>query len=233
MLVSIIVPVFNEAATVEQSIRAVHTAPLPEGVKAEIIVVDDGSGDGSAGLVEDLELGGVTLIRHEKNRGKGAAIRSALKEVKGEIVIIQDADLEYDPVEYPSLLEPILSGKADVVYGSRFITGNSRRVHLFGHYIGNITLTFLSNCFSNYNLSDMETCYKVFRTDVVRRLDLRENGFGIEAELTQKFARLKARVYEVGISYNGRGFEAGKKIKPIRDGLVTLMCILRYGLGMA
>lgn len=148
--------------------------------------------DGSRDIVEKMGLSSVKLLRHKRNRGKGAALRSALKAVDGDIVIIQDADLEYDPADYPKLLAPILNGNADVVYGSRFISGDCRRVHLFRHYMGNVILTFLSNLFSNYNLSDMETCYKVFKRDTVKRLRLKENGFGIEVELTQKFARVVA-----------------------------------------
>lgn len=230
MLISIIVPVYNEAPVVAESLKRVLSAPLPENVEREIIVVDDGSVDDSADIVENMKIPSIRIIRHKRNRGKGAALRSALKNVRGEIVIIQDADLEYDPLDYPKLLDPLLTSNADVVYGSRFVSGECRRVHLFRHYIGNVILTFISNWFSNYNLSDMETCYKVFRTDVGKQLKLKENGFGIEAELTQKFARARARLYEVGISYHGRDFTEGKKIKPLRDGLVTLFCIVRYGL---
>ena len=170
------------------------------------------------------------MILQPENKGKGAALRRGFSAVSGDIVVIQDADLEYDPAEYPYLIEPILAKKADVVYGSRFITGDSRRIHLFRHYLGNKFLTFLSNIFSNYNLSDIETCYKVFKTDIIKKIKLRENRFGFEAEITQKLARLKARMYEVGISYHGRDFDEGKKIKPIKDGLWTLVCIVRYGL---
>lgn len=232
MKLSIIIPLYNEKNTVIELINRVKSAPLPEGMQREIIVVDDGSTDGGIGEEEKKIFPDIIFLKHKKNRGKGAAIRTALKNVSGDIVIIQDADLEYDPNEYSKLLKPILSGNADVVYGSRFITGDSRRIHLFRHYLGNKFLTLLSNILSNYNLSDIETCYKVFKTDIIKKIKLRENRFGIEAEITHKLARLKARMYEVGISYHGRDFDEGKKIKPLKDGLWTLYCIIRYGLGL-
>jgi len=232
MKLSIIIPLYNEAATVARMIDAVREAALPDGMEREIVVVDDGSDDGSSEEVLKKIGTDLVLLRHDKNRGKGAAVRTALQSVSGDIVVIQDADLEYDPREYALLIRPILDGKADVVYGSRFITHASRRVHLFRHYVGNRLLTILSNCFSNYNLSDIETCYKMFRADVGRRLDLKENRFGFEVEITHKFARMKARMYEVGISYYGRDFNEGKKIRPLRDGVWALVCIFRYGLGL-
>jgi len=230
MKLSIIVPLYNEKETVHKLLSCVKSVTLPENVEREIILVDDGSTDGGISESEKERYPEILFFKHKKNRGKGAAIRTALQHVSGDVVIIQDADLEYDPNEYPKLLKPIISGNADVVYGSRFITSESRRIHLFRHYLGNKFLTFLSNIFSNYNLSDIETCYKVFRTDLVKKIKIRENRFGFEAEITQKFARLRARMYEVGISYHGRDFEEGKKIKIIRDGLWTLICIIRYGL---
>jgi len=232
MKLSIIIPLFNEKETVIELINRVKSAPLPEGMQREIIIVDDGSTDGGVSEKEKETFPDIIFLKHERNRGKGAAIRTALQKVSGDIAIIQDADLEYDPNEYSSLLKPIVSGNADVVYGSRFITGSTRRIHLFRHYIGNRFLTFLSNLFSNYNLSDMETCYKVFKTNIIKKIKLRENRFGFEPEVTQKLARLKARMYEVGISYHGRDFEEGKKIKPFKDGLWALICIIRYGLGL-
>ncbi len=230
MKLSIIVPLYNEKETVHKLLSSVKSVSLPENVEREIIVVDDGSTDGGISESERERYPDILFFKHKKNRGKGAAIRTALQHVSGDVVIIQDADLEYDPNEYPKLLKPIISGNADVVYGSRFITSESRRIHLFRHYLGNKFLTFLSNIFSNYNLSDIETCYKVFKIDLMKKIKIRENRFGFEAEITQKFARLRARMYEVGISYHGRDFEEGKKIKPIRDGLWTLICIIRYGL---
>lgn len=233
MLLSIIVPLYNEAPVVGECLRRIVAVPLPEGMEREIIVVDDGSVDGGDGIVAAMEEPSIKLVRHTHNRGKGAAIRTALGTFTGDIILIQDADLEYDPADYPKLIEPIVKGNADVVYGSRFISGGSRRVHLFRHYLGNLFLTFLSNWFSNYNLSDMETCYKAFTAEIGRKLRLRENGFGVEVEMTQKFSRLGARMYEVGISYHGRDWGEGKKIRPFRDGITALLCIFRYGTGIS
>lgn len=226
---SIIIPLYNEKNTVRELLDQVRAAQLPGGMQKEIIIVDDGSTDG--GIDHQDIPPDVLLLAHAKNRGKGAAIRTALERVTGDVIVIQDADLEYDPAEYAKLLQPILAGKADVVYGSRFVSGECRRIHLFRHYCANKFLTFISNVFSNYNLSDIETCYKMFRRELVQRMKLRENRFGFEAEITQKFARLKARIYEVGIAYHGRDFAEGKKIRPVKDGLWTLVCIIRYGLG--
>ncbi len=229
---SIVIPVYNEEATVETLLAQVVAAPLPEGLERELVVVDDGSSDGSRAILHRLANEATVpfrLIEHERNRGKGAALRTAFAATTGEIVLIQDADLEYDPCEYPGLLQPILDDKADVVYGSRFL-GGPRRVLFFWHYVGNTVLTMLSNMFTDLNLSDMETCYKVFRGDLLRGLALRSNRFGIEPELTAKVAKVKARIYEVPISYHGRTYAEGKKIG-WRDGVSAVWAILRYNLG--
>jgi len=232
MKLSIVIPLYNEKNTIQELLKRVKSARLPHGMQREIIMVDDGSTDGGFGDKEKELFPDVVFLKHAKNRGKGAAIRTAIEQVTGDVIIIQDADLEYDPDDYSKLLQPIVSGNADVVYGSRFVTGDCRRIHLFRHYMGNKFLTFLSNIVSNYNLSDIETCYKAFKTDIVKKLTIRENRFGFEAEITHKFARLRARMYEVGIAYHGRDFDEGKKIRPVKDGLWTLVCILRYGLGL-
>jgi glycosyltransferase involved in cell wall biosynthesis len=230
MLLSIIIPMYNERPTIESALQRVFEAPLPQGVTREVIVVDDGSTDGGFPRETEAKYAGLKVLRHQRNRGKGAAIRTALSAVAGEVVLIQDADLEYDPAEYPKLLAPIVAGKADVVYGSRFFTDGQRRIHLYKHYLGNRFLTVMSNLLSNLNMTDMETGYKVFRTEAIRKLTLREDRFGFEPEVTQKIARQRVRIYEVGISYHGRDFEEGKKIRPLKDGMRALWCILKYGL---
>jgi glycosyltransferase involved in cell wall biosynthesis len=225
MKLSVIIPCYNEKEHLQKLISLVKWSPVGH---KEIILVDDGSNDGTTELIRsDLESKVDKVIYHPRNLGKGASIQSALKHVTGDMVIIQDADLEYDPNEYPKLMAPIIDGKADVVYGSRFMGGGPHRVHLFWHYIGNKLLTLLSNMFTNLNLTDMETCYKLFRTDIIKGIDLKEKDFGIEPEITAKIARTRCRVYEVGISYYGRSYEEGKKINWI-DGIRAIYIILKY-----
>ena len=227
MKLSIIIPVYNEKNTVAKTIKRVATTPLD--MDREIVVVDDGSTDGTKKVIKDLEGEYLKKAFHKKNRGKGAAIRTALGHVTGDIVIIQDADLEYNPEEYPKVLKPITDGKSDVVYGSRFVGSDAHRVLYFWHMIGNKFLTLLSNMLTNLTLTDMETGYKVFRRDIISSLSLEEDGFGFEPEVTAKIAKLKCRIYEVGISYTGRTYEEGKKIG-WRDGVKTIWCIIKYNL---
>jgi glycosyltransferase involved in cell wall biosynthesis len=199
-------------------------------MEVEIVVVDDASTDGTREIVQALsDIPGVRTAIHERNQGKGAALRTGFRAATGDIVLVQDADLEYDPRDYPRLLQPILEGQADVVYGSRFTGGDSRRVLYFWHYVGNRFLTLLSNAFTNLNLTDMETCYKAFRSELLRWIVIEENRFGFEPEITAKVAGLSCRVYEVGISYAGRTYAEGKKIG-WRDGVRAIWCILKYGL---
>jgi len=225
MKLSVIIPCYNEKGHLPKLISLVKNSPFQD---KEIILVDDGSNDGTAELIKfDLEPMVDKIIYHPKNLGKGAAIRSALKHVTGDMVIIQDADLEYDPNEYPKLIAPIINGKADVVYGSRFLGEGPHRVHLFWHYVGNKLLTLLSNMFTNLNLTDMETCYKLFKTEIIKGIDIEENGFGIEPEITAKVAKRKCRIYEIGISYYGRSYDEGKKIN-WRDGLKAAYYLIKY-----
>jgi glycosyltransferase involved in cell wall biosynthesis len=219
---SVIMPAYNERTTIEEILKRVKAVDLPK----EILVVDDCSSDGTGDIVERMADPEIILIRHETNKGKGAAIRTAIPRVTGDIVVIQDADLEYSPEEFPHLIQPILDGLADVVYGSRFL-GGPHRVHLFWHWVGNQLLTLFSNMMTNLNLSDMETCYKAFRSDVLKKLTLRSNRFGFEPEVTAKVSRLGCRVYETPISYHGRGYSEGKKIG-WRDGLAAVWTILKY-----
>ena len=231
---SIIIPCFNEGPTIYKILDKIKGVSLINAIEKEIIIVNDCSADNTVERVKqyikinsDLKI---ELIEHDKNKGKGAAIHTGIKVSTGDVIVIQDADLEYDPDEYNILIRPIINGVADVVYGSRFMGGNPHRILFFWHSIGNKFLTFLSNMFSNLNLTDMETCYKMFRSDVLKSIKLNEKRFGFEPEVTQKVARIpKIRIYEVGISYYGRTFEEGKKIN-WKDGFHAIYCILRYGI---
>jgi len=223
---SVLIPVYNEAATIEHVVERVRAVRVP----VEVIVVDDASRDGSGDVLERLRQAGRldVLERHPVNRGKGAAIRAGISRATGDVVVIQDADLEYDPIDLPALMQPILDGKADAVYGSRF-QGGPHRVLYFWHSVGNRLLTLLSNMFTNLNLTDMETCYKLVRADLLKRLPLTANRFGFEVEITARLAQAGARIWELPISYSGRTYAEGKKIT-WRDGLAALFHILRYNL---
>jgi glycosyltransferase involved in cell wall biosynthesis len=223
---SVVVPTYNEKETVEEIIRRVRAVPIPK----QIIIVDDGSTDGTADVLAKIPGNDdLCILRHQRNRGKGASLRTAFKHLTGQIVIIQDADLEYHPQQYPLLIQPIVEGVADVVYGSRFLTVSPHRVLYYWHRVANRLLTTLSNMFTDLNLTDMETCYKVFRREVIEAIapTLKQDGFGIDPELTAKVARRQYRIYELGISYFGRTYREGKKIG-LRDALQVFWCILRY-----
>jgi glycosyltransferase involved in cell wall biosynthesis len=229
---SVLMPVFNEAATLEEAVRRVQGVPIAK----EIVAVDDGSTDGSRDILKRLEAetkrknspdNDFKVVLQPHNQGKGAALRTGLAHVTGDVVIIQDADLEYDPRDYTTLLDPILAGDADVVYGTRFAGGGPHRVMFFWHYLGNQVLTLFSNALSNLNLTDMEVGYKVFRTEIIKGIKLESERFGFEPEITMKIAKKKCRVYEVPISYHGRTYAEGKKIT-WKDGVVALYCLIRY-----
>ncbi|HEX6804183.1 MAG TPA: glycosyltransferase family 2 protein [Terriglobales bacterium] len=227
MKLSVVMPVYNESATLRTVVERVLAVPL----EIELLCVDDGSRDGSREILAQLASAHpqIRVLLQPQNMGKGAALRRGIQEATGDFVIIQDADLEYDPDEYPMLLEPLIDGKADVVYGSRFLGGGPHRVLYFWHSVGNSILTLLSNCLTNINLTDMETCYKAFRREVIQSIPLEENRFGFEPEITVKVAKRRLRIYEVGISYWGRTYEEGKKIG-WKDGVRALWCLLKYSM---
>ena len=234
LVLSVVIPIFNEEKTLEAILERVRSVPI----RKEIVLVDDFSSDGTRELLKRLEgettsddFNHLRILYHDRNYGKGRAVRTGMGDATGDIVLIQDADLEYDPSEYPRLIQPIIEDKADVVYGSRFLGDYAHRVLYFWHYLGNRFLTTVSNCFTNLNLTDMETCYKVFRREVVEEVipKLKQNRFGFEPEITARVARSKRRIYEMSISYSGRSYEEGKKIG-WRDGVSALWCIVRYGI---
>jgi glycosyltransferase involved in cell wall biosynthesis len=227
MKLSVVIPCYNELGTIGRVVQAVKAAPVKD---IEIIIVDDCSTDGTRDLLHSTIAAQVDqVIYHPKNRGKGAALRTGFAAATGDIVVVQDADLEYDPQEFPDLMAPILAGKADVVFGSRFAGGRPHRVVYYWHMVGNKFLTTLSNMFTNINLSDMETCYKAFRREVIQSVRIEENRFGFEPEITAKVAKMGCRIYEVGISYYGRTYKEGKKIG-WKDGFRAIYCILKYNL---
>jgi glycosyltransferase involved in cell wall biosynthesis len=238
LMLSVVIPCYNEKKTLHEILRRVRAVPI----RKEIIVVDDCSTDGTREILRGMKDGDgdLKVVYHDRNQGKGAALRTGFRHATGQIVIVQDADLEYDPAQYPQLIQPIVEDQADVVFGSRFI-GETHRVHLFWHYLANRFLTFLSNCFTNLNLTDMEVCYKVFRREVIQGIQLKSDRFGFEPEVTAKVARFtfpakdgehprKCRIYEIPVSYHGRSYAEGKKIRPFRDGSQALLCILRYAI---
>lgn len=226
MKLSIVIPCYNEKNTIFAILTSVKNALYPY---KEIILVDDFSTDGTRDILKSCNELADKIVFHERNQGKGAAVRTGLKAVSGDIIIIQDADLEYDPDEYSKMIGPILEGKADVVYGSRFMGGEPHRVLYFWHRVGNALITLISNIFTNLNLTDMETCYKAFRKEILDKIQIEEDRFGFEPEITAKIAKLGCRIYEVGISYSGRTYEEGKKVG-WKDGIRAIYCILKYNL---
>ncbi|MBD2098815.1 glycosyltransferase family 2 protein [Trichocoleus sp. FACHB-591] len=227
MKLTVVIPCFNELGSIEQIVKAVKASPIKD---LEIIIVDDCSTDGTRNLLASaIEPQVDQVLYHKKNYGKGAALRSGIQAATGDIVIVQDADLEYDPQEYPLMIQPILDGKADVVFGSRFMGGRPHRVVYYWHMLGNKFLTTLSNMLTNINLTDMETCYKAFKREVIQAVKIEENRFGFEPEVTAKVAKMDCRIYEVGISYYGRTYKEGKKIG-WKDGFRAIYCILKYNL---
>lgn len=226
-ILSVVIPCFNEAETILDLIERVRAAPISP---KQIIVVDDGSTDGTREILSALKAEDLHILMHSKNRGKGSALATGFSAAKGDVTIVQDADLEYDPFEYPLVVGPILEGKADVVFGSRFQGGGPHRVVYFWHRVGNGFLTLLSNMFTNLNLTDMETCYKAFKTSIIQSISIQEARFGFEPEITAKISQLRGcRIYEVGISYYGRTYEEGKKIG-WKDGVRAIWCIIKYNI---
>ncbi|VAW14627.1 Glycosyl transferase, family 2 [hydrothermal vent metagenome] len=230
MKLSVLMPVYNEKVWIEKIINTVLAQKVPGISHKELIIVDDASSDGTPELIKNIAKrfpDEIKTVFHKKNKGKGAALRTAIKEISGDITIIQDADLEYDPADYGLILEPLIQGRADCVYGSRFVGSQPKRVLFFWHYLGNKFLTTLSNMFTNLNLTDMETCYKAFKSDIIKSIPIRSNCFGFEPEITAKLAQRKVRIFEVGINYNGRTYDEGKKIT-WKDGFRAIATIIKY-----